>query len=47
VEYFLTPKASGPYPPLDATVTYKAETGAKPQVRNFHAWLGTSCVNNI
>lgn len=34
VEYFLTPKASGPYPPLDATVTYKAEAGAKPQVRN-------------
>ncbi|DBB01861.1 hypothetical protein WJX77_003166 [Trebouxia sp. C0004] len=32
VEYFLTPKASGPYPPLDATVTYKAEAGAKPQV---------------
>ena len=32
VEYFLTPKASGPYAPLAATVTYKAETGAKTQV---------------
>lgn len=27
VEYFLTPKASGPYAPLAATVTYKAEYG--------------------
>lgn len=32
VEYFLTPKASGPYQALAAKVTYKAETGAKPQV---------------
>ncbi len=39
VEYFLTPKASGPYPPLDATVTYKAEAGAKSQVRILHSWL--------
>lgn len=27
VEYFLTPKVSGPYAPLAATVTYKAEHG--------------------
>lgn len=34
VEYFLTPKASGPYAPLSATVTYKVsyEADAKTQV---------------
>ena len=35
VEYFLTPKASGPYAPLAAAVTYKAEADAKTQVRLF------------
>lgn len=35
VEYFLTPKASGPYAPLAATVTYKAEADAKTQVRLY------------
>ena len=37
VEYFLTPKASGPYAPLAATVTYKAEADAKTQVRPYVA----------
>lgn len=37
VEYFLTPKASGPYAPLAATVTYKAEADAKTQVRLYIA----------
>ena len=36
MEYFLTPKASGSYVPLAATVTYKAESDAKTQVR-LHA----------
>lgn len=40
VEYFLTPKASGPYAPLAATVTYKAEADAKTQVRLYIAATG-------
>jgi len=35
-EYFLTPKTSGYYAPLAATVTYKAEAGAKTQVSTWN-----------
>ena len=43
VEYFLTPKASGPYAPLAATVTYKAESDAKTQVRLYIAATMLRC----